>query len=270
MVSHNCTLHPSVQCIPKHFFSSPFIAPYKILASKNNSIFTCSSTYFLVDHSIGSVHGPGDILTCGGCQKQFGLSEIVRFIQHKVRTCPAILAASNSTNRRDNVAVAAAAAALLNNNNLDAKNNHSSLVESPTSSIPCSEDEEDEGEDYSKVNNNNTNNSNNNNIGDKNGGSDAEDENVDQSSRTTIDKMIPVVKPSISAPIISRRPKGHRSHQQHLIPSRMNHQLQRKEGEEPLVLTNKSDASVNTSLSSGEIFIFWMLLIVSESPTTDN
>lgn len=28
-----------------------------------------------------------DILTCGVCQKPFALSDIVRFIQHKVQTC---------------------------------------------------------------------------------------------------------------------------------------------------------------------------------------
>lgn len=28
-----------------------------------------------------------DILTCGSCQKHFALSEIVRFIQHKIQQC---------------------------------------------------------------------------------------------------------------------------------------------------------------------------------------
>ena len=28
-----------------------------------------------------------DILTCGSCQKQFALSDIVKFIQHKVVQC---------------------------------------------------------------------------------------------------------------------------------------------------------------------------------------
>lgn len=31
--------------------------------------------------------GHQDILTCGACQKPFALSDIVRFIQHKVATC---------------------------------------------------------------------------------------------------------------------------------------------------------------------------------------
>ncbi|XP_035708731.1 transcription factor mef2A isoform X2 [Folsomia candida] len=233
-----------------------------------------------VDHSIGSVHGPGDILTCGGCKKQFGLSDIVRFIQHKVRTCPAILTASNSSDRRDNSAVAAAtaaAAALLNNNNLDAKNNHSSssaatnlLVESPSSSTPCSEDEEDDDNDddrpenYSKIpsskcsnnnnnNNNNSNNANNNNIGDKHGGSDAEDE-ADHDKSTTAVAKIPVVKipPSISAPINSRRSKGHPH--QHQSGSHHDSNQRKEGGEDPpllLLTNNKSDASVNTSSSSG-------------------
>lgn len=260
-----------------------------------DNVTQCQLCLFSVDHSIGSVHGPGDILTCGGCKKQFGLSDIVRFIQHKVRTCPAILTASNSSDRRDNSAVAAAtaaAAALLNNNNLDAKNNHSSssaatnlLVESPSSSTPCSEDEEDDDNDddrpenYSKIpsskcsnnnnnNNNNSNNANNNNIGDKHGGSDAEDE-ADHDKSTTAVAKIPVVKipPSISAPINSRRSKGHPH--QHQSGSHHDSNQRKEGGEDPpllLLTNNKSDASVNTSSSSGsgsgEIVVINSLLLL--------
>uniref|UniRef100_A0A182IME8 BCL-11A-like CCHC zinc finger domain-containing protein n=1 Tax=Anopheles atroparvus TaxID=41427 RepID=A0A182IME8_ANOAO len=40
------------------------------------------------DHSeTGETDGTQDILTCGSCQKTFALSDIVRFIQHKVFQC---------------------------------------------------------------------------------------------------------------------------------------------------------------------------------------
>jgi hypothetical protein len=65
----------------------------------------------------GVFGGAADVLTCGGCGKGFSLSDIVRFIGHKVRTCPA-LSSGGSGGGQEAATAAAAAAALLNNNNL--------------------------------------------------------------------------------------------------------------------------------------------------------
>lgn len=43
--------------------------------------------YLLTDTDGADPDGHQDILTCGACQKPFALSDIVRFIQHKVASC---------------------------------------------------------------------------------------------------------------------------------------------------------------------------------------
>jgi len=136
---------------------------------------------------VGAVHGPGDVLTCGGCAKQFSLSDIVRFIQHKVRTCPA-LRAGGVGGEEAAATAAAAAAALLNNNNLveekhgggggGGRGDNGDADDDDDDDDDCcfTEEEEDNSSSYQRLNDS-LNNS---------GG-------------------VKVVKPSISAPMVSRR-----------------------------------------------------------------
>lgn len=42
---------------------------------------------YTADSDSGEIEVTQDILTCGACQKTFTLSDIVKFIQHKVLQC---------------------------------------------------------------------------------------------------------------------------------------------------------------------------------------
>ena len=197
---------------------------------------------FTVDHSIASVRGPGDVLTCGACSKQFSLGDIVRFIQHKVRSCPASI--SNHSSYQHSTP-------LHNNNNFDAKNNHlTSSPNSPTTSNPCTDDEDDpdefhhhhhssprngpsintsfprhnsssgDGSTNSTTNPNNSTASLTNTTNHLNSSPvSSNDHSISSSNHCTPPPLpslnsIPVVKSSISAPI-SRRSKNHAHHHHH-------------------------------------------------------
>ena len=225
--------------------------------------------WFAVDHSIQSVRGPGDVLTCGACQKQFSLGDIVRFIQHKVRSCPAHLNNHSPNNSVLNN----------NNNNTTTKNNnklnhnhHYNSPESPSSSNPCSEEEEaeeedeDENQDYSiripngpgsggpsggkkKLNPRSSptssSNTNNNSSSSNHGESGSGGGSIESPNHLNL-SSISVVKPSISAPIISRRSKGHlHPHHHH----HHHHSREERRTTTPSAEVHKSDAEVNTASS---------------------
>ena len=224
---------------------------------------------FIVDHSIASVRGPGDVLTCGACLKQFSLGDIVRFIQHKVRSCPASRnhGYQHSTPLNNN------------NNNFDAKNNHLSSPDSPSTSTPCSE-EEDDPEEFLSVRNGPLNTSRtsagNSSILNSNHPNSPVSSNASQQDQSSSPSnhcslninSIPVVTPSISAPI-SRRSKNHHHLHHH------GHQLDRPSpfsssstsaGQLDKMDTDNSskcDAEVNTASSGSYIHSLCTFLIIT-------
>lgn len=65
---------------------------YSILLIESEPFYNISKIAFFLftaeaDGSSESSDRGSDVLTCGSCQRPFALSDIVRFIQHKVLTC---------------------------------------------------------------------------------------------------------------------------------------------------------------------------------------
>ncbi|CAG7833816.1 unnamed protein product [Allacma fusca] len=196
-----------------------------------------------VDHSIASVRGPGDVLTCGACHKQFSLGDIVRFIQHKVRSCPASRnhGYQHSTPLNNN------------NNNFDAKNNHLRSPESPSTSTPCSEDEDDPDEFISRNGPSRHFGGNSSNVNSNHPNSpvssNTSNEHSTPSNHCSLNlNSIPAVTPSISAPISRRTKNHHHGHQDRSTPfssSTSVHQSEKVENDH----ISKCDAEVNTASS---------------------